>query len=100
MAKETSHKLKTPVQFGSETIEQVTISRKLKFLRGCTVKAGADAKGGVSIDLDYGTLIDLGSKMIGQPAAVLDDMDEDDQSIIIQAANDFLLKHLGAGTQR
>lgn len=97
MAKQTTHTLVEPVQFGSEQITQITISRKLKFLRGCTLRAGADAKGGVSIDMDYGTLLDLGAKMIGHPAAVLDDFAEDDQSLVIQAANDFLLKHLGAG---
>lgn len=97
MAKETSHKLKEPAQFGSELIEQITISRKLKFLRGCTLRAGADAKGGVSIDLDYGVLIDLGAKMIGHPPSVLEEFCEEDQSLVIQEANDFLLKHLGAG---
>lgn len=97
MTKQTTHTLAEPVQFGSEQITQITISRKLKFLRGCTLRAGADSKGGVSLDMDYGTLIDLGAKMIGHPAAVLEDFAEDDQSLVIQAANDFLLKHLGAG---
>lgn len=97
MAKERIITLREPVTFGSETISQVTVTRKLKHLRGCTVRAGADSKGGVSLDLDYGTLIDLGAKMIGYAPAVLEDFSEDDQSLVIQEANDFLLKHLGGG---
>lgn len=97
MAKERVHILSEPVQFGSEEITQVTITRKLKHLRTCTLKAGADAGGGVSVNIDFGVLIDLGSKMIGHPPAVLEEMGEEDQSVVIQEANDFLFRHLGTG---
>jgi len=97
MAKEKTITLSEPVQFGSETISEVKVTRKLKHLRGCVVKAGADSKGGFSLDLDYGTLIDLGAKMIGHPPSVLEEFDEEDQSAILGEANDFLLKHLGGG---
>ncbi|TKD40584.1 hypothetical protein [Azotobacter chroococcum] len=97
MAKERVYILTEPVQFGTETITQVTITRKLKHLRSCTLRAGADAKGEVSVNLDFGTLIDLGAKMIGHPVTVLEEFAEEDQSVVIQEANDFLFKHLGTG---
>ena len=100
MAKERVHTLAEPVQFGSETISQVMITRKLKHLRNCTLRAGADAKGEVSVNLDFGTLIDLGAKMIGHPVAVLEEFAEEDQSVVIQEANDFLFRHLGTGQRQ
>ncbi|MFC0710755.1 hypothetical protein [Azorhizophilus paspali] len=100
MAKERVHTLAEPVQFGSETITQVTITRKLKHLRNCTLRAGADAKGEVSVNIDFGTLIDLGAKMIGHPVAALEEFAEEDQSVVIQEANDFLFRHLGTGQRQ
>lgn len=100
-AKEIKHTLKEPVTIGSgdkaQEITEVTIRRKLKYLRGMHVKAGADGAGGVSITFDFDTLINLGSKMIGEPISTLEELDEDDQSVIMQEANSFLLKHLGTG---
>ncbi|MFB8829056.1 hypothetical protein ACE0DR_06005 [Azotobacter sp. CWF10] len=97
MAKERIHTLVEPVQFGSETITQVTITRKLKHLRSCTLRAGADAKGEVSVSLDFGTLIDLGAKMIGHPVAVLEEFAEEGpvgrqsrrRTIFVQAPRDW-----------
>lgn len=96
-AKERVLKLKEAVHIGSEEITEVTIKRKLKYLRGCSVRAGADGAGGVSINFDFDTLINLGSKMIGHPVSTLEEFDEDDQSEILQEANSFLFKHLGTG---
>lgn len=97
MAKERVYVLQEPITFGKEEITEVTITRKLKHLRTCSLRAGADASGGVSVNIDFGVLIDLGSKMIAQPPAVLEEMSEEDQSVVIQEANDFLFKHLGSG---
>lgn len=101
MAKERTYTLKEPVTLGesdkAETVTHVTITRKLKYLRNHTLRAGADADGGVSINIDFGTLIDLGSKMIGHPPAVLDEMCEADQAVIMQEASDFLFNALGTG---
>lgn len=103
MAKERNYTLKHPVTLGigdkAEIITEVTITRKLKHLRNYSLRAGADDKGGVSINIDFGTLIDLGSKMIGRLPGELEEFDEDDQSIIIQEAQDFLFKHLGTGSK-
>lgn len=96
-SKERVFILSEPVSIGSEEITQVTIKRKLKYLRGCSVRAGSDGAGGVSINFDFDTLIDLGSKMIGQPVSTLEEFSEEDQSEIIQEANNFLFKHLGTG---
>lgn len=97
MAKERVHVLSVPVMFGKEEITEVTIARKLRHLRSCSIKAGADGNGGVSINIEFGTLIDLGSKMIGHTPAVLEDMAEEDQQVILKEANDFLLSALGTG---
>lgn len=100
-AKERTIKLKEPVTIGTgdkaEHITEVTIRRKLKYLRGCSVKAGADGSGGVSINFDFDTLLDLGSKMVAYPVSTLEEFSEDDQSEIISEASNFLLKHLGTG---
>lgn len=100
-AKERTIQLQEPVTIGTgekaEFITEVIIRRKLKYLRGCSIKAGADGSGGVSINFDFDTLIDLGSKMVGYPVSTLEEFSEDDQSVIISAASDFLLKHLGTG---
>lgn len=100
-AKEIKLTLKEPVMIGSgdkaQEITEVTIRRKLKYLRGMAVRAGADGAGGVSITFDFDTLINLGSKMIGEPISTLEEFDEEDQSFIMKEANNFLLTHLGTG---
>jgi hypothetical protein len=99
MAKEKSLVLKEPVQFGSESVTELTISRKLKYLRGHSLRITSDGKGSGAIDLDFSTLIDLGSKMAGRAPSFVDEMGEEDQAVLIQEARDFLLAHLGGGSQ-
>lgn len=100
-AKERVYELTEPVTIGTgdkaEEIVEVTIKRKLKYLRGCSVRAGADGSGGVSINFDFDTLIGLASKMVALPESTLEAFNEEDQSEIIQEANNFLFKHLGTG---
>lgn len=98
MAKEKVVPLKVPVQFGSESVSEVTITRKLKFLRGYSLRVASDGKGNGSLDLDFSTLIDLSAKLIGRAPAFIDEMGEEDQGVLIQEARDFLLQHLGAGS--
>jgi hypothetical protein len=98
MAKEKVIQLKEPVEFGSETVSELTVTRKLKYLRGYSLRVTSDGKGNGALDLDYSTLIDLGSKMVGRPPAFLDDMGEEDQGDLLQEARDFLLERLGAGS--
>ena len=97
-SKETILPLTEPVQFGSETVTELTIVRKLKYLRGHALRVTSDGKGSGAVDLDFSTLIDLGAKMAGRSAAFIEEMDEDDQGVLIQEARDFLLKHLGGGS--
>ncbi len=100
-SKEKTIQLKDEVVIGTgekaQVITEVTIKRKLKYLRGCSVRAGADGAGGVSINFDFDTLINLASRMIGEPVSTLEEFDEDDQTAIIEEASNFLLKHLGTG---
>ncbi|CAI8805539.1 Phage tail assembly protein [Pseudomonas sp. IT-P74] len=99
MATEKQITLKQPVQFGSESVGELTLARKLKYLRGHTLRVTSDGKGNGAVDLDFSTLIDLSAKMSGRTPAFIDEMDEDDQAVLLQEARDFLLKHLGGGSQ-
>jgi len=98
MAKEKTITLKEPVQFGSESVSELTLTYKLKYLRGYAVRVTSDGKGNGAIDFDFSTLIDLGAKLAGRAPAFVEEMSEDDQSVLIQEARDFLVKHLVAGS--
>jgi hypothetical protein len=98
MAKEKVITLKTPVAFGSETVSELMLSFKLKYLRGHSLRVTSDGKGSGTVDLDFSTLLDLSAKLSGRTPAFIEDMDEDDQGLLIQEARDFLLKHLGGGS--
>lgn len=99
MGKETTYKLKEPVQLGAEgeLVEEVTIARKLKLLRSHSLRAGVGSNNEVTVHLDFGTIIDLSAKMIGQPPALLDEMCDEDQRFIMGEAQGFLLGALGTG---
>ncbi len=99
MAKETVITLAEPVVFGKDTVTELNVVRKLKYLRGHALRVTTDGKGNGGMDIDFATLIDLGAKMVGQPQAFLEEMSEDDQTAVIEEARDFLLKHLGTGNQ-
>ena len=100
MAKEKVIQLKEPVTFGSETVTELTVTRKLKYLRGHSLRVTSDGKGNGGMDIDFDTLMDVGAKMIGKPPAFLDELGEDDQSDVIQEASDFLVSRLGTGPQQ
>ena len=97
MAKETPHTLKAPISFIKEEISSVIITRKNKFLKGCVVKAGVREGEETVIYMDVGSVYDLAGKMIGYPAEIFDEMDEEDSGFIIGEARDFLLSGLGTG---
>ncbi|MDH0640617.1 phage tail assembly protein [Pseudomonas sp. GD03860] len=99
MAKEKKIVLVEPVEFGSETVSELTMTRKLKFLRGHSLRVTSDGKGNGAVDLEFSTLIDLGAKMAGRAPAFIDELGEEDQGVVIQEARDFLLARLGAGQQ-
>lgn len=99
MAKEKVIQLVEPAEFGNQSFSEVTVTRKLKYLRGHALRITSDGKGSGGVDMDFATLIDLAAKMVGQPPAVIEELSEDDQAVLIQEARDFLLKHLGGGSQ-
>lgn len=98
--KERTYQLKTPVNFGNEEITEITISRKLKFLRGQRITAGVDAGGDVKVELDIGAQLDLAARMIGQVPAFLDELDEEDLAEVMGEAQDFLFSSLGNGPKQ
>lgn len=101
MAKSKKYTLTQPATVGTgedaETITEVTITRKLQYLRGVVIKAGMDGSGGMAVNIDIGQSLDLATKMIGHPLAVLDAMEDEDQAYILEQANDFLFSSLGNG---
>jgi len=99
MAKEKVLQLAEQVTFGKDTFSELTVTRKLKYLRGHALRVTSDGKGSGGVDIDFATLIDLGAKMVGHPPALIEELSEDDQAAVIQEARDFLLKHLGGGSQ-
>jgi hypothetical protein len=99
MAKEKTIQLTEPVTFGKDTFTELTVTRKLKYLRGHTLRVTSDGKGNGGADMDFATLIDLGAKLVGHPPAFIEELSEDDQATVIGEARDFLLKHLGGGSQ-
>lgn len=99
MAREKVIQLLEPVQFGSERIEELTMSFKLKHLRGHSLRVVSDGKGNGGMDLDFGTLIDLAAKLVGRAPAFLEELGEEDQGVVIQEARDFLLSRLATGLQ-
>ena len=99
MAKEKKLQLAEQVTFGKDTFTELTVTRKLKYLRGHALRITSDGKGNGGADMDFATLIDLGAKMVGHPPALLDELSEDDQAAVIGEARDFLLKHLGGGRE-
>jgi hypothetical protein len=99
MAKEKTIQLTEQVTFGKDTLSELTVTRKLKYLRGFALRVTSDGKGSGGVDIDFATLIDLGAKMVGHPPALIEELSEEDQAAVIQEARDFLLKHLGGGSQ-
>ena len=97
MASERVYSLVEPVQFGSELVEHVTISKKLKFLRGQTLKASVGKGEEVTIHFDFGTIMDVACKMIGQVPAFLDELGDEDRGVIMGDAQSFLFSNLGTG---
>ena len=98
--KKEVYQLVEPLTIGEETIEEVTIRRKLQYLRSHTLKAGIGRDDEIIVNIDFGTLIDLASKMTAQPASTLDEMNEEDQGYIMSQAQDFLFKALGTGKSK
>ncbi|SDI55338.1 hypothetical protein [Pseudomonas abietaniphila] len=99
MAKEKNLPLSAPVTFGKETLTELTVTRKLKYLRGHALRVTSDGKGSGGVDIDFATLIDLAAKMVEHPPALIEELEEEDQASLIQEARDFLLTHLGGGSQ-
>ena len=97
MSSERVYTLAEPVQFGSELVEHVTITKKLKFLRGQTLRASVGKSEEVTIHFDFGTIMDVAAKMIAQVPAFLDELGDEDRATIMGEAQSFLFSNLGTG---
>lgn len=103
MAKnETRYELKHPVTMpgATEETKELTLSRKLKYLRGANVSVGVGAEGSkdmATIHMDMGQLVDLAGKMAGLLPAQMEELHSADQGYLIGQAQDFLFSSLGTG---
>lgn len=97
MAKSREYKLKEPFQFGKEYVESVTITEKLSFLRGHSMRAGVGEGREVTVHFEFSTIIDLAAKMITQVPGFLDHLGDEDRAEIMGEAQRFLFSSLGTG---
>jgi hypothetical protein len=90
MAEPVTVRLKSPIQFGSDTISELT------FRKG---RAG-DMRGldfnGRSVSMD--TLMTVASRLSGQPTAVIALIDEEDCGEVFSIATGFIEKCLTTGS--
>lgn len=83
--------LKTPIEFGSKTITELTFRQgRMSDLKGIVLD-------GKSIPMD--ALLALASRMSGQPSAVIDRIDGDDVGEVLALALDFFGTSLGGGNK-
>jgi len=76
----TTFKLNMPVQFGERTITELQLRRpKGKDLR--------KLKGG---ETSIGDILDIASKLAGEPPAVIDELDGEDSLRLAEVIGDFL----------
>lgn len=74
-------KLKHPIKYGSEEIQELTFKKpKAKDLRG--LKIGST--------LTMGDIIDLGAKMSGNAPSVLDELEVDDLMEVAEIVGNFI----------
>ena len=88
-ASETTLKLKHPIEFGSETISELVVRRpKARDFRGLPAKP------------TFGDILDMAGKLVGQPKAVIDDLDTEDLMPLMDMVGDFLPSSLTTGKNR
>lgn len=81
-------KLQTPIEWGTETIREITIKRRLKArdLKSVPVQ---------NIQMDH--VLSLVSKMTGEPVALIEELDVMDLMQAAEVLNSFLPAGLGIG---
>lgn len=83
-------KLKTPVEFGKETILEITLRRgRMGDLKGVKLS------GEISAD----ALMLVASRISGQPLGVIERLDVDDSGGIFEVVLDFFARSLSSGTK-
>ncbi len=83
-------KLSRPIEFGKETIEEITLRRgRVGDLKG--VRLGTD----IAAD----SLMLVASRMSGQPLGVIERLDADDSGPIFEAVLDFFARSLSTGSR-
>jgi len=88
-------KLKYPVSFGSETIEELTLKPSAGAFRGFSQKAGADG----SVAYAPYDLAVVAMKMAGQPNAVADKLHPADMQTLAQEVLGFLADGQTTGSE-
>ncbi len=97
MARSVTRTLKEAAREGDKSVTEITLSYKLKYLRGHSLSAGRTKEGGEAMQFDVGSFIDIAAKMIGYTPDFLDELCEEDQQFVLGEARDFFINSLGAG---
>lgn len=89
MAEPLKLKLRTPVEFGKDTIEELTFRRgRMGDMKGVPI--------GDSISMD--TIMLVASRLSGQPTAVIERLDEADAGEVVGLAMGFIGRCLATGS--
>lgn len=86
MSEPTTIKLRTPIVFGSNTIEELTLRRpKAKDFRS------------LPMEPRFGDILDLAGRLCAQPKAVMDELDVEDLDEVMNIVGDFVPGGRGTG---
>lgn len=89
----TTIKLKTPITFGSQTIEELVFRRpKGKDFIGIELKIGSDG-----LVLDFSSILRLSGRLCGQPDAVMGEIDVADFQEVAGVVMGFIMPSLAIG---
>jgi len=87
MSNITRIKLNTPVQFGSETISELTLREPTaRDMRGINISFTGDGGGSIRM----GDMLDLAAKLAGQPPSVIDSLSPTDAMEVMGIVGGFM----------
>jgi hypothetical protein len=90
MAESTTVRLKHPIEFGSQTIEELVFRRgRMGDLKGLALREDV---------IPWDSVMTIASRLCGQPTAVVERIDEEDAGAVVSLAVGFYMRSLVTGT--
>lgn len=84
-------KLKTPIDFGSERVEEITLRRgTVRDLKGIRI--------GTEFPVEH--LVLVASRLSGRPVGLIEKLDQDDAGPVFEVIIDFFANSLSTGRKR